>query len=43
MSETEPQGGRVFFSNVRRSLEEEDEIIWSSRACFWSGSTIATW
>lgn len=26
MSETEPQGGRVFFSNVRRSLEEEDEI-----------------
>ncbi len=22
----EPQGGRVFFSNVRRSLEEEDEI-----------------
>jgi len=26
----EPAGGRVFFSNVRRSLEEEDEIILSS-------------
>ncbi|MBM3607878.1 MAG: ethanolamine utilization protein EutA [Alphaproteobacteria bacterium] len=26
MSEEEFQGGRVFFSNVRRSLEEEDEI-----------------
>ena len=26
MSDEEFQGGRVFFSNVRRSLEEEDEI-----------------
>jgi len=26
----EPAGGRVFFSNVRRSLEEEDEIVLSS-------------
>jgi ethanolamine utilization protein EutA len=26
MIETDAEGGRVFFSNVRRSLEEEDEI-----------------
>ncbi|HEY8579579.1 MAG TPA: ethanolamine ammonia-lyase reactivating factor EutA [Beijerinckiaceae bacterium] len=26
MTDDEAQGGRVFFSNVRRSLEEEDEI-----------------